>query len=274
MATKEAEPFQPVALDSRFEIRRLESSQHRDWAKAILLHTNIFHSPVWSIIYPDKQFDKISQGWEAMKYLVDLQIDSGWSFGVFDREYKFKRPESAATGGKLYWDLTNAGASAADLLEQMDFPLVSIALSYDGINPPEPAKLGPLIGLIPAFGTLYMELAARDSRDPTSWKARKAGEVLMRNGTSTRADYEGNGVMKKAAWWLMREAARKGFTAIQIECVHDAVTHVWSHPPEPFKADVVASFDSKTLEYEDADGNKTKPFYPAKQVVSAIYVRL
>ncbi len=41
-------------------------------------------------------------------YLCMHQIASGHSLGVFDREYQFRRPESASTGGKLYWDLDQA----------------------------------------------------------------------------------------------------------------------------------------------------------------------
>jgi hypothetical protein len=35
-----------------------------------------------------------------------------------------KRPESAATGGKLYWNLEDENATESDLAEQMDFPSV------------------------------------------------------------------------------------------------------------------------------------------------------
>jgi hypothetical protein len=43
------------------------------------------------------------------------------SFGAFDTEYKYKRLESAATEGKLYWDEKEVDAENRTLLEQIDF---------------------------------------------------------------------------------------------------------------------------------------------------------
>lgn len=58
-------------------------------------------------------------------------------------EYKFKRPTSKPEG-RLYWDATHPSAdeTGTELLEQMDFPLSSIALAYDGINDLDLQKLG------------------------------------------------------------------------------------------------------------------------------------
>jgi len=78
----------------------------------------------------------------------------------------------------------------------------------------------------------------------------------MRNATSTRADYEGQGLMKKLAQWLMRDAARNGFRGIQIECAHDAVSHVWLHPVEPFSAELIGKVDTGAYTEEDGEGKK------------------
>ncbi|PTU20609.1 hypothetical protein P175DRAFT_0557294 [Aspergillus ochraceoroseus IBT 24754] len=45
-----------------------------------------------------------AQNDEAVEYLVSHQIASGLSYGVFDKEYKFNRPQSAPSGGALCWD--------------------------------------------------------------------------------------------------------------------------------------------------------------------------
>jgi hypothetical protein len=99
---------------------------------------------------------------------------------VFDTEYQFKRAESAPEG-KLYWDKNNPSKdeTGAEMLAQMDFPLCSVAMSYDGINPLDFEKLGPLIACLPAFATIYGGLEARDPRDPGSWKATGPNQVLV-----------------------------------------------------------------------------------------------
>ncbi|KAH8725497.1 hypothetical protein GQ44DRAFT_772160 [Phaeosphaeriaceae sp. PMI808] len=82
-----------------------------------------------------------------------------------------------------------------------------------------------------------------DTRDPNTWKPTGLGQVLFRNTSSTRHDYEGQGIMGSLARWLMREADRGGFRGIQIECLSDAVTHVWSKPEEPYQGNVVCGLD-------------------------------
>jgi hypothetical protein len=52
------------------------------------------------------------------------------------------------------------------------------------------------------------------------------------------------------ARWLMREAATKGYRGIQIECLSDAVTHVWSKVEEPYKGRVVSDFHMDTRKNE------------------------
>ena len=77
------------------------------------------------------------------------------SFGIFDTQYKFKRPESASTQGKLYWDENDLDSDGAALLQQMDFPLVSVALAYDGSQPLDMPRMMPLLEVLPLFATIY-----------------------------------------------------------------------------------------------------------------------
>jgi hypothetical protein len=156
----------------------------------------------------------------------------------------------------------------------MDFPLVSVALSYDGCNPLDMQRLLALVEVLPLFWTLYEAFESLDRRDPASWKATGPHEVLMRNGTSTRTDYEGRGLTRKMANWLMREAADQGYRGIQIETAHDAVTHTWLHPPKPFQAELIAELDMATYEQENEAGKRVCPFEPSKQVCARIYVTL
>jgi len=210
----------------------------------------------------------------ATDYLVRHQIESGMSFGIFDTQYNYKRPESALTEGKLYWDPNDVQSDGTSLLQQMDFPLVSVALSYDGSNPLDMQRLLRLIEVLPLFGALYGALESLDRRDPASWKAKGPHEVLMRNGTATRPDYEGRGLTRKMADWLMREAAGQGYRGIQIETAHDAVTHTWLHPSKPFQAELIAELDMATYEQENEEGKRVRLFEPSKQVCTKIYVTL
>jgi hypothetical protein len=275
--TKTPNPSNPSSLKPRYEIRTLEP-KHADWASAIVVHSNLFHSPVWPALYPENRNARVLEGLASGDYIVNHQINSGHSFGVFDTEYQFKREESKATGGKLYWDRNEKGvqeekgseAEGQRLLEQMDFPLVSVALSYDGADALDFDKMGPLLAVLPHFGAIYHVLEVLDPREKDSWAPKAHREVLMRNATSTRHDYEGEHIMAGMARWLMREADARGFRGIQIECVHDAVTHVWSKPPAPYKGTVVSEFHTGT--YKDDEGKL--PFAPAQQKVTKCYVEL
>lgn len=275
MATSTATQTQtiPTDLPPRYEIRQL-TPEHEEWVRAIVIHSNFFHSPTWPLIYPENKTQRAYAGMEAAKYLVNHQIESGMSFGIFDKEYKFKRPESAATGGKLYWNLENKDATGEELLEGMDFPLASVALAYDGINHIDISRIMPMIELLPLFGKMYEVLAERDQRDPASWEPKGPGEVLMRNATSTRLDYEGQKLMGKLARFLMRTAAAKGYRSINIETVHDAVYHVWMNPPAPFNGELISLIRPEEYEMEDESGNMIKPYLPSKQQMSKVVVHL
>jgi hypothetical protein len=275
--TKTPNPSNPSALKPRYEIRRLEP-KHAEWAAAIVSHSNDFYSPLWPVIYPERNGqDTIKMSHDA-DYLVMHQINSGLSFGVFDTEYVFKREESKATEGKLYWDVSEPSvkesqgleAEAQRLLQQMDFPLVSVALAYDAFNALDMSKMKPLLVALPHFGIAYHALEEGDSRDPESWKPKGPNEVLFRNATSTRRDYEGLGIMAQLARWLMREADAKGFRGIQIEAFNDAVTHVWSHPEAPYKGTIVSELHTDT--WKDEEGKLA--FAPAHCRLTKIYVNL
>ena len=101
-------------LPPRYEIRKLEL-EHLDWIKAILTHSNIFCSPIWKVLYPDDKAKRTYAMFNMLDYHVLHGIHSGHSYGAFDTEYKFKRPESTATGVKLYWQHDNLNATGAAL---------------------------------------------------------------------------------------------------------------------------------------------------------------
>ncbi|KAM0258672.1 hypothetical protein ACHAQJ_003680 [Trichoderma viride] len=260
-------------LPSRYEIRPLEP-KHGAWAKAIVALSNVYQTSIWTASCPENLTRRAYETYKSMTYLIQHQIESGHSLGVFDKEYKFKQTESVITEGNIYWDLDDEAADASKLLEQMDFPLVSVAMAYDSFDPLDPEKLTNMMVALPGFGPAMSALAAADGREIGSWKATGPGQVLFRAATSTRHDHEGKGIMKALSHYLMRASAAKGFRGIQIECVSDAVTHVWSHPPEPFHTDLVSEINSMDVAAEDESGRKFYPLRPSKQRLCKLYCRL
>ncbi|KAL4930255.1 uncharacterized protein BDV17DRAFT_289859 [Aspergillus undulatus] len=265
----------PINPPFRFEIRKLEP-QHLEWAKAILSHSNIFHSPVWANIYPEKQTERFYATFDGATYAVQHQIKSGLSYGVFDKEYVFKKPESAKTGGAVYFqaeEQRDPSLTGDEILEQMDFPLASIALAFDAADPMDMGRIAPLFEALPDFAAFTSRLKARDARDGSTWEAKGPGEVLKRMGTATRADYMNVGITKMMAHWLIYDAAEKGFRGIDIACYHDAVNHIWMHPPEPFRSELVAVFRVDEYEYE-REGEVVRPYGHVGQTLSKVYVYL
>lgn len=267
-------------LPSRYEIRAL-GPEHAEQAAAISGHSNCFNSPMWSVRYPDKKVARFNRTLASCKYLVDHSIASGMSFGVFDKEYPYRDPSSAAIGGAFRHDwrdqdpTTEDAMTGDDLLERMDFPLVSVAMAYDGANEIDLSQLKDLLEVVPLFMTFYNALQEADKRSPESWKPTAPGQVLMRNGTATRGDYEGRGLMGALARYQMHEAKARGYRGIQIEGLSDAVEHVWMNPPPPYAADMVVKLHSLTYEEKDEKtGELTKPFVPADVAMTKIYVHL
>ncbi|EKG17295.1 hypothetical protein MPH_05505 [Macrophomina phaseolina MS6] len=264
------------ALPSRYEIRNL-GPEHSDWATAILCHTNMFYGPLFTANFLGQERARRCLAlYRHAAYLVDHQIDSGLSFGVFDTQYRFKRPESEPSGGKCYWkeEADPETSSAEDLLEMMDFPLVSIALSYDSAHPLDMARMVDMVGVVPQYAEGFHYLIEGDKREPASWQATGPLQVLFRNATSTRRDYEGRGLMKAQAHWLMRWAAEQGFRGIQIEAFNDAVNKVWTNPPSPFQGEAVSTVMTGEVVVQEEDGSVRRPFGPATQRLTRCYVTL
>ncbi|KAJ5807588.1 hypothetical protein N7447_011044 [Penicillium robsamsonii] len=261
------------SLPPQYEIRVL-GPEHEEWARAICIQTNLFHSPLWPVVYPENKTQRAYQTFRDAHYLIKHQIDSGKSLGIFDKEYQYKRPESAATGGKLYWDLDDENVTESELAEQMDFPLVSIAMAYDGIDELDITQIEPLIAALPLFGTVYHALEERDPRDPASWKPTSRGQVLMRNATNTVKTHSGRGLMRLLAEEMMRRSAAEGYRGIQIESVSEAVQKVWSKPPAPFKGTIISQIHTTTYEEQNEEGEVVYPLRPANVNISKIWVDL
>ncbi|KAJ9157683.1 hypothetical protein NKR23_g312 [Pleurostoma richardsiae] len=264
---------QAASLAPRYEIRQL-TLEHIHWVKAIIAHGMLFRSSFFGAIYPTEKTGRVYRTFAATDNLIRPQLEEGLSYGVFDTEYEFKRPESAVTEGKLYWNSNDTSATGEDLLEAMDFPLVSIALSVDAVPGLGPAQLAPTFGVLPALADITRALDSLDDRDPTTLKPKDSHELLFRSGTVTRADYEGRGIMKNLAHWLMAKAGTQGFKRIQIDCIHDAVTKAWLNPPAPFISKLLGAIDNVGEFEEVVDGEVRRPFAPSQERATRILVTL
>lgn len=261
------------SLPPRYEIRPL-TTEHVQWASALSVHSMVFTSAIWPLVYPEDKTARLWLLFDVIDYLVRHQILSGHSLGVFDTQYQYKHPEAKAKGGTLLWKKDDLEATEDDLLEQMDFPLVSVTLAYDSFNPMDVTQLTTIRACLPGAALFRKVLADRDARDPESWVAKGMGEVLFRSGTVTKKDYQGCGLMAATARLEMDLAARQGFRAIQIESASDAVTHVWSNPPPPFTAQIVSEANTATYTDKDENGAEYHPFYPARQRITRVYCQL
>lgn len=237
----------------------------------------MFRSPIWRDLYPSGKTERFYGLYQASDYLIKHQIASGLSLGLFDTEYEFKNPESAASGGKLYIDLSNPSMDESQLLQQMDTPLVSIACAFDAFYAMDNRRVAPVTGCLPASASFHAALAEQhDPRDPKTWllPPTAPGQVLRRMGTATRAGAEGRGFMKAVAHHMMRRAAEAGFREIQVDCLHDAVRAVWTNPPPPFRGCVVGEVDTYTLDETDEGGGPRFPYRPVKQTLARVCVTL
>ncbi|KAK0649140.1 hypothetical protein B0T16DRAFT_324238 [Cercophora newfieldiana] len=265
----------PPNLPPRYQIRPL-SLIHTPWANALTMHATLFSSPVWSNLEafsnsnPTTKTQKCYALYKAATRLISHQITSGLSLGVFDTQYQFTYPDSAEISGKLHWDLDDETASGETLRKQMDFPLVSVALAYDSFTPFDEQTVKPVMEVFPQLAVRNRVLNERDRRDAKEWQAKGPGEVMFRNGTATKVGEEGKGFMKALAWEMMERAARGGWRGVQIVCLHDAVSHVWTHPPEPFRGEVVARCNCAG----DEDGELREAFRGSGQEMTKVYVTL
>lgn len=261
----------PSPLPARFEIRKIEAKDV-PWVLAILAHSNILCGPIWSVALPQEgRIERVYKFYHAMEGVIRHNAIDSYSYGVWDTEYKFTRPESATTGGKLYWDESDLDATPEQLLEQMDFPLVSVAIAFDGLKKPDMSLYDPIIELIPLFKHLQGAMEAGDTRRPEEKNPRLLGQMLFRSGTATRLDYAGHGLAKGLGHWLMKEAAAYGFIGMQIGVAHAALEKVFMNPPAPFTAKIVSDVNLAEFEVEE-DGVKTKPCAACDAPFKKIYV--
>ena len=267
-------PANPSPLPSRYQIRRLIQKDKRASA-AILCHSNIFHSTVFTKVYPDNLGQRFNDLVASADGYLEHCFASGLSYGVFDTEFPYKHESSRAAGGAFLWSPNDPPSDSASLLAAMDFPLVSIALSHDEGDPLQMIHKAPLVEVLPVFATADGLLEEREPHGAAYRESKELGVVLKRSGTSTRLDYEGKGLMGGAARWLMREAQLRGYKTILIDAFNDAVTHVWTHPKQKgMSGEIVSEFNAQDMVEKKEDGTVIKLFGTSTQRVTRAWVKL
>lgn len=231
-----------------YEIRQLKK-EHLDWVAAIVGHTMSFDSPIWSKTYPDGQTERAYKLAAAIKPSSRNCIESGLSYGVFKSDWAPRYPDTNPWG-ELRWDTKDLSATREQLLDQMDFPLVSIAMSKD-MAAPNPAVSKDHI---PWANELEGHSLIRDTlkQGDTSGREKAVknngveGVSVRRSGTHTRGDYSRKGFSKALAHDVMKRMAEKGYREILIHTGSPHVNNVWEHPPAPYTCVVASTFNTTT----------------------------
>lgn len=253
-------PTPPFPADSRYEIRRLTTPTDALWAAAITAQSLIFRSPILSKVYTPSA--TLFDFWLNKQLpLIANRMSPSWSLslGVFDLEHKYSTEEARKTGGKFDWntwpddetkmrELENM--TLDEILRRMDFPLVAVALSYDGFLPSNKTAMKEFKTALPEAASLVDALENRDPRDAESRKPTELRQLLRRNATSTKLGYEGKGIAKKLTYFLMDEARRQGFQEMLVDSIHPGVTQIVSNAPAPYSAYVVTALTTDDIKDE------------------------
>ncbi|KAI1654483.1 hypothetical protein F4813DRAFT_210068 [Daldinia decipiens] len=260
-----------IELSSRYEIRRV-TPDLAESISALSFFTHYFDSPIWNAIYEGRQASEALKAYHACKpfyEMPEMAAKNGLSFCIWDKEFVFKRPESATKGGACYWndfdiDDPNLEVNGRQrLLDALDFPIVGFGLSFDKFAPGDPKGWEAATKATPLNVPMGKHYEAHDPRPKGSWEPTATGQVIERVGSGTRHGYYGQGLMKALARFIMLEMKSRGYRAIQINCGAPQMHHVWSNPPKPFRSSTLVTFPTWIFEMEE-DGKKVKPYEKSK----------
>ncbi|KAK8096484.1 hypothetical protein PG999_012428 [Apiospora kogelbergensis] len=223
-----------VELPPRYRICLL-TEEYTDWIKALYSDGFLLRCTPW-VAFSRAVPPGSSRRRLALRAFTELDafhrylVTSGLSYAIFDTEYMFERPGSAAAGGHLYWEddgLATIGEEVEDedaevkrMIDGMDFPLVCHALSYDGFAPPPAevqeavAEFYPLRG--PVFTYISQHLDTRPADHPDRQAPTEPNQVLMRHGCITKRGYEGRGLMTALNRFVALEARARGFRGLSV----------------------------------------------------------
>ena len=252
-----------IGLPERYYIAKIDAGI-AEWCKGLMIYGFMLRTSIWTPILREPKTANALRALKLLSDYFDHAIHSGLSYGVFDKEYQFRRPESAVEGGKLYWD----GLELEDpylgikMIEHMDFPLVSVALSYDFFNQRK-ADLEPSILEILPLHPPMMALLAKGAPAPSDPRWPKGqGEVVCRTGTVTKPGYERQGLMTALNKFVMLEMKSRGYRNLIIGTAGNglAVHRVYTNPPVGCTTQVLHHYDVEAMELKDENVGTLKPY--------------
>ncbi|KAK4160087.1 hypothetical protein QBC43DRAFT_304035 [Cladorrhinum sp. PSN259] len=241
---------------------------------------------------PDIQL--LHQAWCWLRNINTFShlLGEGRCWGLFDKHYQYKYEIGRELGGVLLWrrDWKNYLAKTRqELLDEMDFPLVSIALAHDVRNIWRyPARMDSEIkqDLHRQFPGLYDErfferelmwakiadkLFERAEFPPRNMEHRvinvRRGRCIWRCGTVTRKDYQNRGRAKALFECLMGRMMIEGFRIMVVHSMHPYIEKIWSKEGFGWKVKVCSQYDFPNEEGENAHGCRWRTRFIPKQVL-------
>lgn len=190
-----------VELPPRYRICLL-TEEYTDWVKALYSDGFLLRATPW-VAMSQAAPPGTSPANLARRAFTELDgfhrylATSGLSYAIFDTEYSFRRPGSAAAGGHLYWEEDGLLATQQDqqqqddsaemdrMIDGMDFPLVCYGLSFDGFAPPPAAVQEALRAFYPLRGPLFAYIDRHLDQRPREYPDRQPltgpGQILVSN---------------------------------------------------------------------------------------------
>ncbi|KAH6653296.1 hypothetical protein BKA67DRAFT_569123 [Truncatella angustata] len=202
-----------ISLPSRYSIRPIDATL-APWAKALMVQGFFLRPSIWEPLLPEPKVANALRAFTALDGHFAHAIDSGLSYAVMDSEYEFRRPESVASGGGLYWseldpDDANFERDGRDkMLERMDFPMVCLALSVDGYDKKPDEASRALYQFMPLVRELGSYFGQKERESGETWEPSNMGERMIRSGCVTQPGYEGRGLMTALNHFVSKQLSR------------------------------------------------------------------
>ncbi|KAK8139021.1 hypothetical protein PG984_002401 [Apiospora sp. TS-2023a] len=269
-----------IQLPSRYTIRPIDAGVAA-WAKALAVQGFLLGPSIWSPLMAAPKTRSALRAFDALHGYYMHAVESGVSYGVFDSEYEFARPESKSTaaaaaassngdsihgnengteyepsGGAVYWheldpdtdpdDFENGGG-ARRMVAGMDFPLVCVALSCDLA-----AKPGPdIVEALHAFFPLQRGSASTGATATRGPRGRGSPAASARSVL---------GWVSALNHFVMLDLKARGFRAMNAGIGVPSVYRNWMNAPAGCRSYAYLDLNILEIEVEDNGGRKVKPY--------------
>ncbi|KAK8088171.1 hypothetical protein PG997_003132 [Apiospora hydei] len=257
-----------IQLPSRYTIRPLDAGVI-DWAKALAVQGFLLGPSIWRPLMAAPKTRSALRAFDALHGYYLHAVNSGVSYGVFDSEYEFARPESTSnepaaaaaaasngeaasqhesSGGAVYWHELDPDA-------EPDFETGGGARRM-----PPPDIVESLHAFFPLQKGVSQFWRDRDPRPKGTWEPQGPGEVAARMGCVTKPEYQGRGLMSALNHFVMLDLESEGFRAMNAGIGVPSVYRNWMNAPTGCRSYAYLDVNMWEIEVEDEDGRKVKPY--------------